>query len=102
MPFTPEELALLKSPPSPAPAASPSDQKKPISELPGGWAALAAEAQNYFSAGDYDKAGADYLQILQRDPNNALALANLATIELHENKLEDAGTRASRAGAKSE
>jgi tetratricopeptide (TPR) repeat protein len=102
VPFTPEELALLKSPaPSPAPAASPSDQKKPISELPGGSAALAAEAQNYFSAGDYDKAGADYLQILQRDPNNALALANLATIELHENKLEDAGKHAQAALAQS-
>ena len=82
-------------------SSPPASQKKPISELPGGSAVLAAEAQNYFSAGDYDKAGADYLQILQRDPNNALALANLATIELHENKLEDAGKHAQAALAQS-
>ena len=66
--------------------------RNPSSGLPSGSAALVAEAQNYFSAGDYDKAEADYRQILQRDPNNALALANLATIEMQENKLADAET----------
>ena len=91
VPYTPEELALLKSSP-PAPVANASDQKKSVNELPSGSALLVAEAQNYFSAGDYDKAEADYRQILQRDPNNALALANLAAIELQEGKLDDAET----------
>jgi tetratricopeptide (TPR) repeat protein len=89
VPFTPEELALLKSP---APAASSDSRKKSVNELPSGSALLVAEAQSYFSAGDYDKAEADYRQILQRDANNALALANLAAIELQENKLADAET----------
>jgi tetratricopeptide (TPR) repeat protein len=89
VPYTPEELALLKSP---APAASSDSRKKSVNELPSGSALLVAEAQSYFSAGDYDKAEADYRQILQRDPNNAPALANLAAIELQENKLADAET----------
>ena len=91
VPYTPEELALLKSP-APALAASAAGRKKSVNKLPAGSAPLVAEAQSYFSAGNYDKAEADYLQILQRDPNNALALANLATIELQENKLADAET----------
>jgi len=91
VPYTPEEQALLKSP-APAQAANSADQKKSIGELPAGSALLVAEAQSYFSAGQYDKAEADFRQILQRDPNNALALDNLATIELQENKLADAET----------
>jgi tetratricopeptide (TPR) repeat protein len=91
VPYTPEEQALLKSP-APAQAASSADQKKSIGELPAGSALLVTEAQNYFLAGQYDKAEADYRQILQGEPNNALALGNLATIELQENKLADAET----------
>ena len=98
-PYTPEELALLKTP-VPAPAASSDDRKKSANKLPEGSAPLVAEAQGYFSAGDYDKAEADYRQILQGDPNNALALANLAAIELQENKLADAETHISAALAK--
>jgi Flp pilus assembly protein TadD len=70
----------------------PSARKNPSHELPAGSAPLVAEAQGYFSAGDYDKAEADYRQILQLDQNNALALANLAAIELQQNKLADADT----------
>jgi tetratricopeptide (TPR) repeat protein len=91
VPFTPEELALLKSP-APATTANDAGRKKSANKLPEGSAPLVAEAQNYFSAGDYDKAEADYRQILQSDPNNALVLANLATIEMQENKLADAET----------
>jgi tetratricopeptide (TPR) repeat protein len=91
VPYTPEELALLKSS-APTPSASSGERKKSVNKLPEGSALLVAEAQRYFAAGDYDKAEADYLQILQRDPNNALALANLAAIELQENKLADAET----------
>jgi tetratricopeptide (TPR) repeat protein len=98
VPYTPEELALLNSS-APAPAANAGGRKKSINELPKGSALLVAEAQNYFSAGDYDKAEADYRQILQLDPKNALALANLAAIELQENKLADAETHITAAQA---
>jgi len=89
IPYTPEELALFKQS-APELAANPDAEKKPISELPGGAASLAAEAQSYFSAKEYGKAEADYQKILRRDQNNGLALANLAEIELEENKLDDA------------
>lgn len=89
VPYTPEEMALFKQP-APQLAANPDAGKKSINELPEGAAALAAEAQNYFSARQYDKAGDDYQKILQQDENNALVLANLATIEVEENKLDDA------------
>lgn len=76
---------------APAPeTAATNVEIKPVSELPEGSAALVAEAQNYFSMRQYDKAEADYQQILQHDPNNGLALANLAAIEMQENKLSDA------------
>ena len=91
VPLTPEEQALLK-PAAPAQTASSADQNKSIGELPAGPALLVTEAQNYFLAGQYDKAEADYRRILQGEPNNALALGNLAAIELQENKLADAET----------
>jgi Flp pilus assembly protein TadD len=89
IPYTPEELALFKQA-APQLTANPNAEKKSIQELPTGAASLVAEAQNYFSAKEYGKAEADYQQILRQDENNGLALANLAQIELEQNKLDDA------------
>jgi cytochrome c-type biogenesis protein CcmH/NrfG len=89
IPYTPEELALFKQS-SPQLTANPNAEKKSVRDLPAGAASLVAEAQNYFSTREYGKAEADYQQILKQDQNNGLALANLAQIELEENKLDDA------------
>jgi len=89
IPYTPEELALFKQS-APQLTANPNAEKKSVRELPTGAASLVAEAQNHFSAREYDKAEADYQEILRHDENNGLALANLAAIELEENKLDDA------------
>ena len=89
IPYTPEELALFKQS-TPQLTANPNAEKKSVHELPSGTASLVAEAQTYFAARDYGKAEANYQEILQKDQNNGLALANLATIELEENKLDDA------------
>ncbi|MGH7992874.1 MAG: tetratricopeptide repeat protein, partial [Limisphaerales bacterium] len=89
VPYTPEELALFKQS-TPSLTANPNAEKKSVHELPSGAASLVAEAQNYFSAREYGKAEADYQEILKQDVNNGLALANLAAIELEENKLDDA------------
>lgn len=91
VPYKPEELALLKSS-APTPVVKAGGREKSVSELPGGSATLAAEAQSYFSAGNYEMAEADYRRILQRDPTNAVVLGNLAAIELQEDKLGDADT----------
>jgi Tfp pilus assembly protein PilF len=89
VPYTPEEMALFKQSP-PQLAANPESGKKSVNELPEGSAALAAEAENYFSNRQYDKAGEAYKKILTQDENNGLVLANLATIEVEQNKLDDA------------
>ena len=88
IPYTPEELALFQQPVPQLAKRNP--ENKSIKELPGGAASLVAEAQNYFSARQYDKAADDYQRILQHDENNGLVLANLATIEMEQGKLDDA------------
>jgi Tfp pilus assembly protein PilF len=70
------------------PTAAPTGHS--VHELPGGTVELVDSAQRHFSNHEYDAAEADYRKILDLDRNNALALANLAAIELQENKLEDA------------
>ena len=88
VPYTPEELALLKqTAPQPVTGVV---QKKSVKQLPAGSAALVSEAQNYFVAGQFDRAEANYLKVLQQDENNALVLGNLAAIEMQEDKLADA------------
>ena len=85
IPYTDEELALFKQQ---APVAAPIQRS--VSELPAGTADLVISAQKHFSNHEFDQAEADYRKILDRDQNNGLALANLATIELQEDKFDAA------------
>lgn len=87
VPYTPQELALFTPEPL---AADPKAEKKSYRKLSGGAAVLVAEAQSYFSNRQYDKAAADYEEILKKDQSNPLALANLASAELEQNKIPDA------------
>jgi tetratricopeptide (TPR) repeat protein len=87
VPYTPDELALFRQA-APPPNSEPI--KRSIHELPSGTAELVTSAQQHFSRHEYDQAEADYQKILDRDQNNGLALANLATIELQQGKLEEA------------
>jgi Tfp pilus assembly protein PilF len=80
IPYSTEELALFSQP-------LPSNGKKSIREMPAGTAELVAEAQNHFGKKEFDAAAEDYEKILKRDENNGLALANLATIEMQQDKL---------------
>ena len=41
-----------------------------------------AEADNYFKAGDYDKAKVSYLNVVQLDPQNALAFERIGEMWL--------------------
>ena len=43
-------------------------------------ARLLAEADNYFKAGDYDKAKVSYLNVLRLDPQNALAFERIGAM----------------------
>ena len=64
------------------PPTNPDAEKNSISEMPAGTAVLVASAQAHFVHQEYDAAEADYLKILDRDQNNGIALANLATISI--------------------
>jgi tetratricopeptide (TPR) repeat protein len=100
IPYTPEELALFRQS-APQSPASPVVGEKSIRELPHGSASLMAEAQNYFSAGQYGKAEENYQEILRHNENNPMALANLAAIELEQNKLDSAEKHVKQAVAQS-
>ncbi|MBI4327913.1 MAG: tetratricopeptide repeat protein, partial [Chloroflexi bacterium] len=88
-PFTPEELALFKTTPLVA-ESDPNAGKKPSKELPAGAGVLVAEAQRAFAARRYDEAEKKYLQVLKLDERNVFTLANLAAIQMEQNRLEDA------------
>ncbi|MDR3460339.1 MAG: tetratricopeptide repeat protein [Verrucomicrobiae bacterium] len=85
VPYSADELALFKQS---TPGIEPI--KRSITELPAGTAQLVASAAQHFSKHEFTDAEADYHKILERDQNNGLALANLATIELQEGKLAEA------------
>jgi len=85
VPYADDELALFRQN---QPGVTPIEHS--IKEMPAGTAELVASAQRHFSNHEFTDAEADYQKILDRDQNNGLALANLATIELQEGKLDDA------------
>src|SRR6266487_1261055 len=58
---------------------------------------LLAEADNYFKAGNYDKAKLSYLNVLQRDPANALAFERVGAMWQEEGAPLRAGAFLARA-----
>lgn len=83
VPFSPEELALMKPAAPQLPVVAKPAERDPSA----GTAELVASAQQHFAKHEFTAAEADYEKILEREPNNGLMLANLATIELQEDKL---------------
>lgn len=95
IPYTTEELALLKAP---EPRLAPTNTlRHSVRELPVGLAALVTEAQRYLTAKQFDKAEALYLQVLREDEKNVGALADLALIDLQLNRLDAADKHIQRA-----
>lgn len=90
VPYSAEELALLKTPGPQLTEPDPKVGRKSIRELPPGAATLVAEAQRCFAAKQYDKAEAAYLQVLQQDPKNVPTLGNLAAIQVEAGHLDQA------------
>jgi Flp pilus assembly protein TadD len=89
VPYTPEELALFKQSAPQLVASPPEADSDAAGEASADTMVLVAEAQRDFSSRQFDKAEAAYLEILRRDENNPLSLANLATIEIDLNKLDE-------------
>ncbi|HEY3863757.1 MAG TPA: tetratricopeptide repeat protein [Verrucomicrobiae bacterium] len=93
VPYTPDELAMMKETktpvtahlPAPAPAAS--HVVHSMKDLPTGAGALMAEADRDTMEHQYAKAGAKYEEILRQDENNVFVLAHLASAQLAEGEL---------------
>lgn len=90
VPYSAEELALLKRPEPKLAEIDPKAGKKSIKDLPAGAATLVAEAQRCFAAKEYGKAEAAYLQVLEQDRKNVPTLANLAMIQMKEEQFDKA------------
>jgi tetratricopeptide (TPR) repeat protein len=90
VPYTPEELALFKPTATQLASTDPGSGRKSLKELPADARSLVLEAQRHFSAGEFDRAEAKYLEILRQDDKNAYTLANLAAIQLELNHLDEA------------
>jgi tetratricopeptide (TPR) repeat protein len=82
VPYSAEELALLKPPEIKPVAQDTNARKKPLRQLPAGSATLVAEAQTYFASRQFDKAEEAYQQVLKQDKKSIPALANLAAIQV--------------------
>jgi tetratricopeptide (TPR) repeat protein len=90
VPYTDEELALLRNPEPHLAQTDPKEGKLSVKQLPPGTIALVADAQRYFADRRLDKAEEKYLQVLHKDDKNVPTLANLATIQLELGRLDEA------------
>jgi len=101
VPFTPEELALFKAPlvqvtPSTAETKStPAPRKAPA--LPAEATLLVAEAERAFQNRQLNEAEQKYQALLKLDAKNVNTLANLAVVEMEQNRLDDAEKHLSQA-----
>lgn len=99
VPYSPEELALMKAPSSRLASADPLGSRKSVKELPAGAVALVAEAQRSFAERRFDEAEQKYLQVLRQDERNVVTLANLAIIQMELDRLDEAERHARQAVA---
>jgi Flp pilus assembly protein TadD len=90
VPYTPEELALMKRPETRLAEVDSKAGKKPSKDLPPNSSKLVAEAQVAFAAKKFDQAEAAYVQVLQQDQKNVPALANLAAIQVEAKRYDQA------------
>ncbi len=103
VPYTAEELAVLKKSPFTVPAqmpAPPVEKKRivhSIKDLPPGVGAMMAEAARDTMARDYGKAAEKYQEILHQDENNVYVLAHLANAQFAMNQLPECEKTVARA-----
>jgi tetratricopeptide (TPR) repeat protein/HAMP domain-containing protein len=92
VPFTAEELALFKQAPLKVASAqtnAPTTPKK-SNEVPPGAGPLVAEALRAIDAGRLDEAEGKYQALVRQYENNTYLLANLAAVQMDQDKMTDA------------
>ncbi len=104
VPYTPEELAMLNQPQSPAPlpAAPAAEVKRPrivhsAMDLPPGTGPLMSDAMRASLEHNFAGAEEKYKEILHQDENNVYVMAHLADAQFAEGHLEDCGKTVERA-----
>ncbi|HEY5915614.1 MAG TPA: tetratricopeptide repeat protein [Verrucomicrobiae bacterium] len=90
VPYSPEELALLRTPDAKPVAASARATRTSSRQLPPGSTRLVTEAETWFAARQFDKAEAAYTGVVRMDPRNVPALANLAVVQIEAGHLDQA------------
>ncbi len=90
VPYSAEELAMMKAPEPKLASADPRATRKPTSDLPAGSTRLVTEAQTWFASRQFDKAENAYLEVVRMSPRNVPALANLAVVQIEAGRLEQA------------
>jgi tetratricopeptide (TPR) repeat protein len=89
VPYTAEELALIKQRELKATAVQNNTVKKKPAELPPGAGPLIAEAERAVDAGRFEEAERKYLQVLRQDERNVYTLVHLAAVQLDQDRLTD-------------
>jgi len=90
VPYSTEELALLKNTPPVGVTATSAAVKHTPKKLTPAAEKLRAEAERFFVAKQFDKAREKYLELLKLDDENVVVLGNLASTEFELRQLDDA------------
>jgi Tfp pilus assembly protein PilF len=90
VPYTAEELALLRMPDLKPVKGGPETRRTSTNALPADAGPLVAEAEKAFAARRLDEAEQRYRQVLQFDDGNGVVLANLAAVQMQQNRLSEA------------
>ncbi|MCX6923736.1 MAG: hypothetical protein NT154_11090 [Verrucomicrobia bacterium] len=99
VPYTAEEIALLKQTPPKLAQGDRKADKKAAKELPPGTAEIVAEAQRYIANKQLDKAEEKYRQVLEHDKQNVRTLVTLAALEIELDHLDAADVNIKQAVA---
>jgi tetratricopeptide (TPR) repeat protein/HAMP domain-containing protein len=99
VPFTAEELALFKQAPLKVAAAQTNAPAAPkiSNEVPPGAGPLVAAALRAIDAGRLDEAEGKYKELVRQHENNTYLLANLAAVQMDQDKMTDAESTLKRA-----
>jgi len=82
VPYSSEELALLKQPEPKFPEPEKPPTRRSIKELSPSAARLVVEARQLYQAGQFEQAESRYLQVMHEEPPNSSLLVNLASIQI--------------------
>lgn len=97
VPYTPEELALLKPATSAAPFSEDRATKRPLRQVPAGAATLLADAERALRSRRFDEAERKVQQALQLDERNVDMLNYLAATQIEQSRFDEAEATLKRA-----